>query len=221
MLNLYDKKQIKCSTCGKFIGEISNASSVVFPLCDICNKKEKRILRKGITNILVPIDNSEKSRRTLDAAIYLVKYLGASIILFRVIPNMPTGEFTFIKNAMKELRQAAEKSIKDAKEYCSSKNVVAKHLIVKGEEAEQIIKIAKTRNIDLIVMGSSGKNALKELIFGSVSNYVMHNSDVPVMIVKEASAKLGTKKTLSKKPKTLHRHGSGISFSDMKRKVGI
>ena len=219
-MNLYDKEQIKCSRCGKFIGEIFNDSSIAYPLCKTCNEIEKKTVRKGLDNILVPIDDVKKSRQALDAAIYLAKYLGASIILFKVISNMEIGEFSFIREAMKESRKNAEKSIRTAKEYCESKNVVAKHLIVKGEEADQIIKTAIKHKIDLILMESSGKSALKELIFGSISNYVMHNSDIPVMIVKEKSPKLDTKKP---KPKTqkIRRQGGGVRFSKMKRNAGL
>ncbi len=42
-------------------------------------------------------------------------------------------------------------------------------------------------------MGSSGKGAFQEMLFGSTSNFVMHNSDVPVLLVKETSPKLDTK----------------------------
>ncbi|QUC65156.1 universal stress protein [Nitrosopumilus sp. K4] len=220
-MNLYDKKQVKCSICGAFLGEILNNSSILFPLCGACTKAEKKISRKGIDKILVPIDDTKKSQRTLDVAIYLTKYLGSSLVLFKVMPNMATGEFSFIKDAMKELRQNAEKSIKTAKNYCEDKNVVAKHLVVKGDEAEEIIKTAIKYKIDLIVMGSSGKNALKELIFGSVSNYVMHNSNIPVMIVKEKSVKLGTRKPKVNKPKKLRRQGGGVSLSKMKQKAGM
>lgn len=198
-MNLYDKKQVKCSMCGNFIGEISNKSTVVFPLCGKCNKKEKKTVRKGIDTILVPIDDGKKFQTSIDAAIYLSKYLGSSIILFKAIPNIPLGEFSFIKEAKKELRQNAEESLKSAKTYCLEKNVVAKQILVKGDEAEQIIKTALKNKVDLIVMGSSGKTALNELIFGSISNYVMHNSNIPVMIVKENSPRLGTKKSQKRK----------------------
>lgn len=33
-MNIYDKKQVKCSVCGKFIGEIDVQASIIFLLCE-------------------------------------------------------------------------------------------------------------------------------------------------------------------------------------------
>jgi nucleotide-binding universal stress UspA family protein len=48
------------------------------------------------------------------------------------------------------------------------------------------VKIAhnKKDKFDLIVMGSRGRGAVKELFLGSVSNYVVHTSNIPVLLVK-------------------------------------
>jgi nucleotide-binding universal stress UspA family protein len=37
---------------------------------------------------------------------------------------------------------------------------------------------------DMIVIGSRGRSSTKEMFFGSVSNYVIHTSKIPVVIVK-------------------------------------
>ena len=220
-MNIYEKQQIKCLECSKFIGEIDINSSITYPLCEKCSKKEKKIIRKEINNILVPVDISDKTIRALDAAIYLVKRLGAQITLLYVVPQISVGDRFYMKKFLDDLLQVGKKTIKYAKDYCDKNNITTKHLILKGDESEKIIEISKKHNFDLIVIGSDGKGILKELAFGSISNYVMQHSDIPVMIVKETSPKLDTKiikKT--KKPKTI-RHGQGRSFAKMKKKAGI
>lgn len=37
-MNIYDKKQVKCSGCGKFIGEVDIQASIIFLLCEKCEK---------------------------------------------------------------------------------------------------------------------------------------------------------------------------------------
>ena len=221
-MNVYDTKQVKCSSCGKFMGELQIGSSVIFPLCKKCDKKEKRTIRRGIRKILVPIDISIKTKRALDVAIYLSKHLGSSITLLYSKPNITVGLTSVVSKTMEALIKDADEAILQAKKYCEKKNIVANHKITHGEEAEEIIKTAKKSGYDLIVMGSSGKGALREILFGSISNYVLHNSNIPVLTVKEGSAKLDTKIQLKgKAKKKLLRHGSGVSFSKMKKKAGL
>lgn len=223
-MNIYDKKQIKCSICGKFIGEIDITSSIIFPLCSKCNKNEKKNTRKGISNILVPVDISTKSIKALDAATYLSKHLGSSITVMHVIPTVKMGNKFILADVLKELEKTAQISVKSAKDYCDKRNIDAKHLIVRGDKPEQIIKTAKKYHQDLIIMGSSGKGVLKEVIFGSISNYVVHNSNIPVLIVKENSKSLETridKYTTKPQKKQNFRQGGGRSFLKMKKKAGL
>ncbi|MGD8431090.1 MAG: universal stress protein [Nitrosopumilaceae archaeon] len=224
-MNIYTTKQIKCSICGKFIGEADIGSTMIFPLCSKCNKKEKKIIKKGIDKILVPIDNTKKSIRALDAAIYFSKHLGATVTILQIIPRAEEKERLLVKDILKKSRIMAEKSIKKAKKYCDDKNIVANHRIVQGDESEAIVKFAKKSKYDLIIMGSSGKGVVKEMIFGSISNYVMHHSNVPVLTIKETSSKLDTKidkpkRGLKTKEKN-GRQGRGTSFSKMKQRAGL
>jgi nucleotide-binding universal stress UspA family protein len=221
-MNIYDKKQVKCSICGKSIGEIDVKASIIYPLCKICSNKEKRIIRKGINKILVPVDTTTKSVRALDTATYIAKHLGSSITLIQVIPEISGSGISFYK-IVGESRRIAEKSIKYAKNYCEHKNITTNHRIVHGDEAEEIVKTAKKSNYDLIVMGSSGKGIIKEAFFGSISNYVMHNSNIPVLIVKETSANLDTKidKNMHESSQKPGRQGSGTSFATMKKRAGL
>jgi nucleotide-binding universal stress UspA family protein len=53
-----------------------------------------------------------------------------------------------------------------------------------GDPARKILDIAEKGNYDLIVMGSSGHNAIARFLLGSVSNHVLHYAKHPVLIVK-------------------------------------
>lgn len=191
-MNIYDKKQIKCSVCGQFLGEMDDGSVVIYPLCFKCNKKEKYSYRKGISKILVPIDNTKKSFRALDAAIYIAKHTGSSLMVLYVVP-IPYQTRMLLKQIVQENEDIAQKSIEKIRNHAAKKQFTIQHKIIQGNEPDQIINVAKKLHFDLIVMGSSGKGALKELLFGSISNYVMHNTDIPVLLIKENSVTLDTK----------------------------
>ncbi|PIW35393.1 MAG: universal stress protein, partial [Nitrosopumilales archaeon CG15_BIG_FIL_POST_REV_8_21_14_020_33_23] len=59
-----------------------------------------------------------------------------------------------------------------------------KKKILFGHEAKRIIDFAQKQRFDLIVMGARGRGIMKQMFLGSVSNTVVHNSKIPVLIIK-------------------------------------
>ena len=57
------------------------------------------------------------------------------------------------------------------------------HLLV-GDPAETILKFAKSKKCDLVIMGSHGRSALKSLLLGSVTSKVLGHGQVPLTIVR-------------------------------------
>lgn len=57
-------------------------------------------------------------------------------------------------------------------------------LIIEGRPADVICEQAKSLGIDLIIMGTRGRGKLQSAILGSVSEDVIHNSQVPVTVVR-------------------------------------
>lgn len=50
-----------------------------------------------------------------------------------------------------------------------------------GDPANEIVRIARSENVDLIVMGTHGRSGLSRLIMGSVAESVMRHAPCPVM----------------------------------------
>ena len=71
-----------------------------------------------------------------------------------------------------------------AKTGAAKKGIVFNSKITYGSPISEIISFAKDKKYDLIVIGSRGMSSAKELFLGSTSNYVLHKSLVPVLIVK-------------------------------------
>uniref|UniRef100_UPI004038E721 universal stress protein n=1 Tax=Dialister succinatiphilus TaxID=487173 RepID=UPI004038E721 len=57
-------------------------------------------------------------------------------------------------------------------------------IIRTGVPGSVITSLVDEENIDLIIMGNSGKGSLSSFIMGSVSQYVIHHVKVPVLIIK-------------------------------------
>ena len=60
----------------------------------------------------------------------------------------------------------------------------AESVILKGSPAEKILDFADEHDIDLIVVGSLGKNGIERFALGSVSEKVVRHAKVPVLIVR-------------------------------------
>jgi nucleotide-binding universal stress UspA family protein len=64
----------------------------------------------------------------------------------------------------------------------------AKALIVHGDPAGEICRIAEEGAYDLVVIGSHGSGFVKRVLLGSVSHYVMQHAPCPVLVVRAPRA---------------------------------
>jgi len=139
-----------------------------------------------IKKILVPLDGSKNSFRGLDEAISLARACHATIsaLYIKTAPPLvvlhPIGFMSL--NQVPE----AKKFLISAKTRAAKKGILLTHKIIGGEPGFDIFQYShnKKNKIDLVVIGARGRGLAKELFFGSVSNYVLRKSKLPVLIVK-------------------------------------
>jgi len=55
---------------------------------------------------------------------------------------------------------------------------------VHGEAASEIVRVAKERSVDLIVVSSHGRTGLGRILFGSTAEAVVRHAPCPVLVVK-------------------------------------
>jgi len=143
------------------------------------------VIKKKISKILVPIDGSKNSIRGLETAITLARSCGATITGIYSIYAPPHSEFRGVGSVEKSLNVQVKKFMEEAKTLAAKNGIVFNEKIARGEIGYNIIKLAHGKNnFDMIVMGSRGRSSTKEMFFGSVSNYVIHTSKIPVVLVK-------------------------------------
>jgi len=138
---------------------------------------------QNIKKILVPMDGSKNSMRGLDEAIYLARQCHAIITGLYVVPISNSTD-SQISNLEKYLLNNASKFMSKAKTHAAQNGILFNNVIVHGNEGPKIISYADTKSYDIIVIGSRGMGSIKEMFLGSTSNYVLHKSKIPVLIVK-------------------------------------
>lgn len=144
--------------------------------------------------ILVPIDGSEHAFKALDFAADLAGKYGAGILLLYVVTRHEIPE---------SLRRYAEVEHMEGPPEWIYAEVVAKNVLSDGEQrsrekgvadvqtviydgnpAEVIVDVARSKDIDVIVLGTRGLSDLQGIFMGSVAHKVCHLADQTVITVK-------------------------------------
>jgi nucleotide-binding universal stress UspA family protein len=139
-------------------------------------------------NILVPIDLSPISARAIAFAERIAIGMGAKVWLVHVAAPDPdfvgfdAGPRYVRDNRAEELKKE-HVEIQDLAETVRKRGGDAEALLVQGPTSATIIEEASRLEADLIVMGSHGHGALYKTFMGSVSQQVLADSTVPVLII--------------------------------------
>ncbi|MDE1818745.1 MAG: universal stress protein [Thaumarchaeota archaeon] len=151
-------------------------------------------------NILVPYDGSKYSRHAIAHAIKIAKKFGSSVFLVTEVntSDFPPGMLLALIQKDKLLEKSISEFMVAAKSQarkellaevavCKEKGVNAYYDIIVGTNpAEAILKFARGRKIDLIIIGSQGLHGIGKIkALGSVSRKISELANCPVLIVHE------------------------------------
>ncbi|MGH1567018.1 MAG: universal stress protein [Nitrosopumilus sp.] len=136
--------------------------------------------------ILIPLDGSKNSIRGLDMAIHIARQSHGTLVALAVksVPGIyaihPLGFLDF--NSMSEVK----KFLNEAKVRAAKSGIQLTTKALSGDPGYDIARFANNRKngIDMVVIGARGRSSAKEIFLGSTSNYVLHKSKKPVLIVK-------------------------------------
>ena len=135
--------------------------------------------------ILVPLDGSDHSFDALEKAIQIAKKFDGELMLIHMY-SIPISKLTpsQLNVYVLEQRKSGEKILAEGRKRAYSEGVPFETQLKEGHIVEEIVKVAREGNFDLIVMGARGLSKLKELFLGSVSHGVTMHAPCPVLIVK-------------------------------------
>lgn len=140
-------------------------------------------MSKTIKKILVPVDGSKESFKALDRAVILAGFTNAEITVLHVIPHVPQGgprTTSFDKEIVRDGKEILEKATKISKK----KGIKLRTKLVRGSPSLETVKAAKNGKFDHIVMSTTGTGSTEKEMLGSVSNFVVHKSKIPIYLIK-------------------------------------
>ncbi len=134
--------------------------------------------------ILIALDGAESSERALFKAQELNLLKDAEVVLFHAIPHitLPFSMKAYAQLAEKEELEEAEKYLKRIEQSLQGARSISR-VVVFGDPRVKIIEEARSREVDLIVMGTKGTTGAVGFLIGSVAQAVIANSPVPVLVV--------------------------------------
>jgi nucleotide-binding universal stress UspA family protein len=133
--------------------------------------------------ILVAVDGSPKSEKTIAVALDLARRYGSAVTVVHVReheryegsdvdlgPPIPAEDL--VNDALAEFSQAGIDARGEIRRVSS------------GSTPEQIVEVAGQSRADLIIMGSRGMTEWKSLLLGGVATKVVHQAECPILLVR-------------------------------------
>lgn len=142
-------------------------------------------------HFLVPIDFSQYADYALDYAMALAKTLQARLTLLHVIHAIPLGvtdmdtalPYSYLQDLEAEITQNMQHYLKRVQDAGLEGDTVVVH----GVPFDEIVQMAKTKNVTLIIMGSHGRTGLGRLFLGSVAEKVVRLAPCSVLVARQAA----------------------------------
>jgi universal stress protein A len=142
-----------------------------------------------IKKILCPIDFSEISANALEYAVFLASHHHAELLIFHVVEQL--HEFEHYQILVLTPQELSEEMEKQAHEKLTKlteqikKTIKVESVVRQGKPFVEIIKEAKEKDMDLIVMASHGRTGVSHMLMGSVAEKVVRKANCPVLIVRD------------------------------------
>jgi nucleotide-binding universal stress UspA family protein len=140
--------------------------------------------RRSIRRILLATDLTSTSAGATDQAFELAEQLGAAMLAVSVIDPGVTGRPGQPVLRMDQRRAEREAAAHGLVLRGRRAGIAVSFLVWEGEPGPSIVDAAASEQVDLIVVGTHGRNRMERMVLGSVSDHVTRNAPCPVLVVR-------------------------------------
>jgi len=134
--------------------------------------------------ILVTLENSRTDKAILEHIVSLARLCEAEVLLVHVADGWAARQ-------LRELNLADSREMKEDRAYLeqvrvelAGQGLAVEALLLHGEPADEIVRVAEEKRVDLIAMSTHGHRFIADLILGSTAAKVRHTVDIPVLLLK-------------------------------------
>jgi len=149
------------------------------------------------SRVLIALDYNPTAQKVAESGFSLARSMNAEVILLHVItdpmfyasvgysPVMGFSGYIDVSplqlESVEGLREASLQYLDKTKMHLGDGNI--KTLVKEGDYADSILLAAKESDADIIVLGSHSRKWLENVLIGSVTEKVLHNTTLPLFIV--------------------------------------
>ncbi len=142
----------------------------------------KELLESGVCPVIaVPKKEIKNNKKVLIAYDNTVSSSKAMKMFLRFYKTNPYAKKIYLLNVNEDLEQA-NKILDNAKKYFKSHKIKVELEKRAGKPGKEILKFAKEKKVNMIVMGAYGESGISKLFFGHASRGVIDNGSIPVFV---------------------------------------
>ena len=135
-------------------------------------------------HILIPLENSSADETILTHIKPLARMTGAKLLLVHVADGWVARNFNQLQLAESEEMKQDRAYLEGRRAELAAKGFTCAAVLALGEPSEEIIKLAREKDVDLIAMTTHGHRLVSDILYGATADKVRHAVDVPVLLLK-------------------------------------
>jgi len=135
-------------------------------------------------HILVPLENSDADETILGHIKQLTRLTGARLLLVHVADGWVARNFDQLQLAESEEMKQDRAYLETRTRELTKEGFTCDAVLALGEPSDEIIKLARERDVDLIAMTTHGHRLISDILYGATADKVRHAVDVPVLLVR-------------------------------------
>lgn len=150
-----------------------------------------------ISKVLIALDYDPTAQIVAELGFAMAKTMDAEVILLHVITDLeiyPTAGYSPIvgfsgemdmgpvqMDSFEGLKNASLQYLENSKQHLGSDDI--RTIVKEGDYADTILETAKEVHANIIVLGSHSRKWLENIVMGSVTEKVLRNTSIPLLIV--------------------------------------
>jgi nucleotide-binding universal stress UspA family protein len=134
--------------------------------------------------ILIPLENSKCDAVILGHIKPLAQMMGASLVLMHVADGWVARNYERLNLAESDEIKADRSYLENTARSLEAEGFGVTHVLAMGEPSDEIIRVSREHQIDLIAMSTHGHRLIGDIVYGSTADKVRHVVEIPVLMLK-------------------------------------